>query len=129
VRSGTVEHPEEHRVVVVDDDERLLALAWLALQKHGIRVSTASTPDAHARSADTPDLVILDIVLSTMSGWELLRQIRETDDCLVMLVSGRDSVTRWPPSSKTLACVGTCADTWDERNYRRSGHGSRNRHQ
>lgn len=36
-----------------------------------------------------------------MSGWELLRQIRETDDCLVMLVSGRDSVTRWPPSSKT----------------------------
>ena len=26
-----------------------------------------------------------------MSGWELLRQIRETDHCLVMLLSGRDS--------------------------------------
>jgi DNA-binding response OmpR family regulator len=76
VRCGTVEHPEGHRVVVVDDDERLLALARMALQKHGIRVSTAATPDAHARSADTPDLVIRDIVLSTMSGWVLLRQIR-----------------------------------------------------
>ena len=38
-------------------------------------------------------------------------------------------VTRWPPSSKTLACVGTCAGTRDEGKYRRSGHGSRNRHQ
>ena len=80
-------------VVVVDDDERLLALARLALQKQGIRVSSAATA-AEARklvAADPPDLVILDIVLPDMSGWELLRQIRETDNCLVMLLSGRDS--------------------------------------
>lgn len=82
-----------HHVVVVDDDERLLALARLALQKQGIRVSTAGTAE-EARTLvrdNTPDLVILDIVLPDMSGWELLRQIRETDDCLVMLLSGRDS--------------------------------------
>jgi DNA-binding response OmpR family regulator len=80
-------------VVVVDDDERLLALARLALQKQGIRVSTATTAEEARRlvEAGRPDLVILDIVLPDMSGWELLRQIRETDDCLVMLLSGRDS--------------------------------------
>ena len=80
-------------VVVVDDDERLLALARLALQKQGIRVSTAATAEeAHKLViTDPPDLVILDIVLPDMSGWELLRQIRETDNCLVMLLSGRDS--------------------------------------
>ena len=80
-------------MVVVDDDERLLALARLALQKQGIRVSTVATAE-DARElvvADPPDLVILDIVLPDMSGWALLRQIRETDDCLVMLLSGRDS--------------------------------------
>jgi DNA-binding response OmpR family regulator len=80
-------------VVVVDDDERLLALARLALQKQGVRVSTAATA-AEGRTligADPPDLVILDIVLPDMSGWEVLRRIRETDDCLVMLLSGRDS--------------------------------------
>ena len=82
-----------HHVVVVDDDERLLALARLALQKQGIRVSTAATAEEARKlvAADPPDLVILDIVLPDMSGWELLRQIRETDDCLVMLLSGRDS--------------------------------------
>jgi two-component system response regulator MprA len=87
------DHSAGHHVVVVDDDERLLALARLALQKQGIRVSTASTAEEARRLvvADAPDLVILDIVLPDMSGWEFLRQIRESDDCLVMLLSGRDS--------------------------------------
>ena len=82
-----------HHVIVVDDDERLLALARLALQKQGIRVSSAATAEDAQKlvAADPPDLVILDIVLPDMSGWELLRQIRETDNCLVMLLSGRDS--------------------------------------
>ena len=82
-----------HHVVVVDDDERLLALARLALQKQGIRVSTAATAEEGRQivADDPPDLVILDIVLPDMSGWEVLRRIRETDDCLVMLLSGRDS--------------------------------------
>ena len=85
--------PPGHHVVVVDDDERLLALARLALQKQGIRVSTAETAEAAQKliGTDPPDLVILDIVLPDMSGWELLRLIRETDNCLVMLLSGRDS--------------------------------------
>jgi DNA-binding response OmpR family regulator len=80
-------------VLVVDDDERLIALARLALQKQAIRVSSAGTAEEAQKlvAADPPDLVILDIVLPDMSGWELLRQIRETDDCLVMLLSGRDS--------------------------------------
>ncbi|HET7397867.1 MAG TPA: response regulator transcription factor [Intrasporangium sp.] len=82
-----------HHVVVVDDDDRLLALARLALQKQAIRVTTAGTAeDAWSLiEADPPDLVILDIVLPDVSGWELLRHIRERRDCLVMLLSGRDS--------------------------------------
>ena len=87
------DHLGGQHVVVVDDDDRLLALARLALQKQGIRVSTAATAEDAQKlvAADPPDLVILDIVLPDMSGWELLRQIRETDNCLVMLLSGRDS--------------------------------------
>ena len=80
-------------VLVVDDDEPLLALARLALQKHGLEVLTATTSAAawERISTDPPDLVILDIVLPDMSGWELLRRIREAGDLPVLLLSGRDS--------------------------------------
>jgi len=80
-------------VLVVDDDEPLLALARLALQKHGLDVQTCTTPfEAWERiCSNPPDLVILDIVLPDMSGWELLRRIREAGDLPVLLLSGRDS--------------------------------------
>lgn len=81
------------RVLVIDDDEKLLALARLALGKHGILVETATTAATGlARLQESPPrLVILDIVMPDLSGWEALRRIRESSDVPVMLLSGRDS--------------------------------------
>lgn len=84
---------DQHGVLIIDDDEKLLALARLALSKHGIHVETVATSAAglaklHEYSAD---LVILDVVLPDLSGWETLRRIRESSDIPVMLLSGRDS--------------------------------------
>lgn len=80
-------------VLIIDDDEKLLALARLALVKHGIRVETATAATVGlARLRDfPPDLVILDVVMPDLSGWEALRRIRESSDVPVMLLSGRDS--------------------------------------
>ena len=49
-------------VLIIDDDEKVLALASLALYKHGVRVETASTATAGlAKLREFPaDLVILD---------------------------------------------------------------------
>ena len=83
-----------YRVFVIDDDERLLALARLSLAKSGIEVETATTASeglAAILGGGTPDLVILDIVMPDLSGWEVLRRIRESSDVAVMLLSGRDS--------------------------------------
>ena len=82
-----------YRVLVVDDDEKLLALARLALSRNGVEVDTATTPvDALEMMADARlDLVILDVVMPDLSGWEVLRRIRESSDVAVMLLSGRDS--------------------------------------
>src|ERR671914_102532 len=81
------------RVVCIDDDETLLALARLVLAKQGIDVVTAkSAGDGLALlDACVPDLVVLDVVLPDLSGWEAMRRIRERSNVPVMLLSGRDS--------------------------------------
>jgi two-component system alkaline phosphatase synthesis response regulator PhoP len=84
---------DNYRVLLVDDDERLLALARLSLSRNGVGVETAATSaEALEMFGDfEPDLVILDVVMPDLSGWEVLRRIREWSDVAVMLLSGRDS--------------------------------------
>ena len=81
------------RVLVIDGNETLLAIARLALAKDGVAVETAPCAAAGlARlAAAPPDLVILDVVLPDLSGWEVLRRIREASPVPVLLLSARDS--------------------------------------
>jgi DNA-binding response OmpR family regulator len=90
---STETNAAQAEVLIIDDDEKLLALARLALSKHGIRVETVTTATAGlARLREiSADLVILDIVMPDLSGWETLRRIRESSRVPVMLLSGRDS--------------------------------------
>jgi DNA-binding response OmpR family regulator len=92
---GTNESPGSgtHRVLLVDDDEKLLALARLALSKNGVEVETAVTSAGALEALENgnPDVVVLDIVMPDISGWEVLRRIRESSGVPVMLLSGRDS--------------------------------------
>ena len=82
-----------YKVLVADDDERLLALARLALSRNGVEVETTTTATGALKkfSDSDPDLIILDVVMPDLSGWEVLRRIRESSSVAVMLLSGRDS--------------------------------------
>jgi len=84
---------EAYRVLVIDDDETLLALVRLALAKHGLEVETATlAADGLARlAASPPDLVVTDVVLPDLSGWEVVRRIRETSGVRIMMLSARDT--------------------------------------
>ena len=67
-------------VLIVDDDPTLRRAVGLHLQKNGFAVSTASSgEDALAAMAkQTPDLVLLDIMMPGLDGWATLAQIRTT---------------------------------------------------
>jgi len=95
-RAGHVPDPDPPRrplVVMIDDDDRVLALGGLALSKHDITVLSATDAAAGLALIDRyrPDLVILDVVMPDMSGWELLRRIRASGEVPVFMLSGRDS--------------------------------------
>jgi two-component system phosphate regulon response regulator PhoB len=83
-----------HRILVVDDEPDITALVAYHLAKAGYRVSTAANgPDAlKAAREERPDVVILDIMLPTVSGYDVLGEMRkreETKEVGVILLTAR----------------------------------------
>jgi len=83
-----------HRILVVDDEPDITALVAYHLAKAGYRVSTASRgPEAlQAAIGERPDLVILDLMLPGMSGFDVLAELRarpDTKEMGVLLLTAR----------------------------------------
>jgi two-component system phosphate regulon response regulator PhoB len=87
-----------HRILVVDDEPDITALVAYHLAKDGYRVSTAANgPDAlRAAREERPDIVILDLMLPGVSGYDVLQELRqqeETRDVGVILLTARREET------------------------------------
>jgi two-component system phosphate regulon response regulator PhoB len=91
--------PEAH-VLVVDDEHDITALVAYHLAKAGYRVTTAGTGVAalEAVAAETPDLVVLDLMLPGRSGYDVLAEIRRRDEThgvgVIVLTARRDEADR-----------------------------------
>jgi len=87
-------------VLVVDDEPHIVALVAYHLAKAGYRVATAGNgTDALARAnREPPALVILDLMLPGMSGFEVLKKLRARDNTrdvpVLMLTARRDEPDR-----------------------------------
>ncbi|MCA9960053.1 MAG: response regulator [Chloroflexota bacterium] len=70
------------RVYVIDDDEQLLRMVGLMLQRGGHSTTLISNPiDGFEQiKSDKPDLLVLDVMMPNMSGHDLARQIRNTKE-------------------------------------------------
>ncbi len=69
-------------VIVVDDDVTNLTMAGRTLSKKGMRVSALKSGQAlldFIRTNDTPDLILLDIKMPGMDGFETLRRLRDQE--------------------------------------------------
>jgi len=79
------------KILVVDDIEDIRSLLQEALQASGYHtLEAADGREALSMiEAESPDLVILDIAMPVMSGFQVLRQLRKNSDIPVIMLSAR----------------------------------------
>jgi DNA-binding response OmpR family regulator len=85
------------RVLVVDDDDVIRSLVRDGLQREGFEVCLAGDGESalHLLAEQVPDLVVLDVNLPTIGGFDVLCAIRDSSAVPVILLSGRiDEVDR-----------------------------------
>jgi CheY-like chemotaxis protein len=76
----TSNQPRPH-ILVVDDTPTICSLVALILEEEGYQVTTAGNgQEALARIREqAPDLILLDLQMPVMTGWELQAQLRAQD--------------------------------------------------
>ncbi len=79
------------KILVCDDDKNICELIRLYLEKEGFGVVLAyDGEEALARyTADTPDLVLLDIMMPKLDGWQVCREIRRKSDCPIIMITAK----------------------------------------
>lgn len=84
-------------ILVVDDERHILELAQMYLEQAGYRVECVGDGQAALRQARQvhPALVVLDLMLPGLDGWEVCRRLRaESDIPIIMLTARSDDVDR-----------------------------------
>jgi DNA-binding response OmpR family regulator len=81
----------EARVLVVDDDDDIRGLVKTLLERSGIIVNEAADGREGMREfhAHRPDLIILDVSMPELDGWEMLERIRDMSDVPVLMLTAR----------------------------------------
>ncbi|MFN2289660.1 MAG: response regulator transcription factor [Anaerolineae bacterium] len=82
----------EARILIVDDDKQFSSLVGEQLsEKYEVLFARDGLEAIHAVQEQRPDLVLLDVMMPRMDGWEALRLIREFSQVPIVMVSCRTS--------------------------------------
>src|SRR5947208_2535705 len=92
-RSSEWTSVREMRILVVEDEPRLLRNLAKALREEGYAVDTAETGEDGLFNAKTYDydVIVLDIMLPLLDGWALLRDLRKHKRTPVLMLTARDA--------------------------------------
>ena len=81
--------------IVVDDDEKICQILSLYLRSKGYEVFTCQSGSKAITSFEefSPDLVLLDVMLPGMDGWEILKRIRKISNAPVIMLTAKGDTT------------------------------------
>jgi DNA-binding response OmpR family regulator len=79
------------KILVIDDDDSTVQLISILLERRGYEVIKALRAEEGLRKAyrTHPDLVLLDIMMPDMDGWEVCHRLRELSDVPIVFLSAR----------------------------------------
>ena len=82
------------KILVIDDEEPTVQLIAMLLERRGFEVIKAYRAEEGLRKAYRyqPDLVLLDIMMPDMDGWEVCKRVREMSDVPVIFLTARGEV-------------------------------------
>jgi two-component system, OmpR family, KDP operon response regulator KdpE len=79
------------KVLIIDDEETTVHLLSLLLERRGFEVIKAYSAEDGLRKAyrHQPDLVLLDIMMPDMDGWEVCKRLREMSDVPIIFLTAK----------------------------------------
>jgi DNA-binding response OmpR family regulator len=79
-------------VLIVDDEPGISRLISMYLEREGFQTSSVRTgaEAIEAMQGQQPSLVVLDIMLPDIDGWEVCREIRRTSDVPIIMLTARE---------------------------------------
>ena len=79
------------KILIIDDDQIFLRLVDQVLSQQGYEVLKAASGQEGLRLlfAEKPDLVLLDVVMPRMDGWQTCQRIREISDVPIIMLTGQ----------------------------------------
>jgi len=80
------------RILVVDDEAHIVDLARLYLEREGFSVESAADGEAALAQVHhaEPALIILDLMLPKIDGWEVCRRVRTGSEVPILMLTARD---------------------------------------
>lgn len=84
-----------HRILVVDDEKKIVDIVKAYLEREGYSVTGAYDGKAALALARTeaPDLIVLDLMLPEVSGWDVCRTLRAESNVPIIMLTARDEDT------------------------------------
>ena len=82
------------KIMVVDDDSNIGELLRLYLEKEGftVIVKTDGEQALAAFESDKPDLILLDVMMPRMDGWQVCRELRKSSSVPIIMITAKGEV-------------------------------------
>lgn len=82
------------KILVVDDDQNICELLRLYIEKEGFEVVIANDGRKALEmfEQENPDLIMLDIMLPELDGWQVCREIRKKSQCPIIMLTAKGEV-------------------------------------